>query len=133
MKKPCRVCNKNKKLEKFVKLSSSEDGHTNICKKCHREAQRRYRANNPDNYKSSKLKHKYGITLEELNQMKEEQKNTCYICPNDSEELVVDHCHSTEKVRGLLCPACNKALGFFRDSPDNLHNAIKYLVKHGKY
>lgn len=131
MRKSCRVCNKDKKIEKFVKLSSSEDGHTNICKKCHREAQRRYRENNPDNYKSAKLKSKYGISLEQLNDMKEQQEHKCKIC-TEQLPLVVDHCHQSEQVRGLLCGGCNKALGFFLDKPMNLHNAIIYLVQNGR-
>lgn len=131
MKKSCNVCNKEKKLEKFVKLSTSDDGHAKICKKCHRIRQKNYREKNPDNYKSSKLKHKYGITLEDLNNMKEEQNHSCKICTKEG-EMVVDHCHDSGEVRGLLCSGCNKALGFFVDSPINLHNAIIYLVQNGK-
>lgn len=131
MKKSCNVCNKEKKLEKFVKLSSSDDGHAKICLKCHRQRQKTYRENSPERYKSAKLKHKYGITLEILNSMKFEQDHKCKICTREL-PLVVDHCHQTEQVRGLLCGGCNKALGFFMDSPLHLHNAIIYLVQNGK-
>lgn len=131
-KKECRVCNKSKKLEKFVKLSKSEDGYTNICKKCHRESQQRYRSNNPDKYKSINLKSKYGITLEELEEMKEKQNGECLIC-QEKEELCIDHCHDDiVGIRGLICPSCNKGLGFFKDEPDRLHSAIKYLVRNGR-
>ena len=131
MKKSCNVCDKNKKLEKFVKLSSSEDGHAKICKKCHRNRQLKYRQNNPDNYKSAKLKHKYGITLEELNQMKEEQEHKCKICKkNKGSELVVDHHHASNTVRALICGHCNKILGFCKENTDILHNSIKYLIEH---
>jgi len=132
LKKECRVCEKSKVIIKFVKLSSSEDGHTNICKKCHRQAQQKYRANNPDSYKSAKLKSKYGISLIELNNMKEKQGNSCLICTKPTIELVVDHCHQEKHIRGLLCPSCNKGLGFFKDSTNSLHNAIIYLVKNGR-
>lgn len=127
--KKCRSCDKEKKLSKFVKLSSSDDGHTNICLKCHRKAQQRYRKANPDKYKSIKLKSKYGITLEEVNQMKEKQKNKCGICKTEDNDLHIDHCHDKGHVRGLLCHKCNKALGFFMDDTDNLHKAIVYLVR----
>lgn len=42
-------------------------------------------------------------------------------------KLVVDHCHDTGIVRGLLCHNCNRALGLFKDKIEVLKNAIKYL------
>lgn len=132
MSKVCRVCNKEKKLHKFVALKSSEDGYTNICKKCHREKQLKYRTERPEKYKSIALNHKYNITLEQLNQMKEDQNYACKICGTDEVDLHIDHCHEEGHTRGLLCPSCNKGLGFFTDCPDKLHSAIKYLVRGGK-
>ena len=44
-------------------------------------------------------------------------------------QLVVDHCHKTGKIRGLICDSCNVGLGRFKDNIDNLKNAIKYLEK----
>jgi hypothetical protein len=43
--------------------------------------------------------------------------------------MVVDHCHSTNKVRGILCDLCNTALGKFHDDVNLLSNAIGYLNK----
>jgi len=42
-------------------------------------------------------------------------------------KLVVDHCHSTGKIRGLLCHNCNRALGLMQDNVETLQNAIDYL------
>jgi hypothetical protein len=68
--------------------------------------------------------------------MKEEQNNNCFLCGSEgflmdtskhSEKLVVDHCHSTGKVRKLLCHNCNRALGLFQDNPEVLRKAANYL------
>lgn len=78
----------------------------------------------------------YGITDADLARMKEEQDHKCYLCGsegfvigknNHSEKLAVDHCHDTGKVRRLLCPNCNRALGLFKDNPDVLRKAANYL------
>jgi hypothetical protein len=65
---------------------------------------------------------------------------TCMACrrkhpPTKGQVLTtvcVDHDHETNKVRGLLCNSCNKALGLFKDSPNILNQAINYLGTHGK-
>lgn len=46
-------------------------------------------------------------------------------------KLVVDHCHDTGKIRGLLCHNCNRALGLLKDSVHTLESAIDYLEKTG--
>lgn len=60
--------------------------------------------------------------------------DACMICgvskPYDTAHprtLVVDHCHTTGAVRGILCSSCNSGLGYFRDNPEFLRNAIAYL------
>jgi len=39
----------------------------------------------------------------------------------------VDHCHTSNKIRGLLCTNCNTSLGGFKESVSNLENAVKYI------
>lgn len=53
---------------------------------------------------------------------------TCEIC-GDTERLVVDHCHDTKKIRGVICNRCNIGLGMFQDNVDKIRNAIIYLEK----
>jgi hypothetical protein len=63
------------------------------------------------------------------------QDGKCAICKCDSgtnnrgDRLAVDHCHSTGKIRGLLCHKCNTAIGLLKDSKENLLEAIRYLTK----
>jgi len=80
----------------------------------------------------------YGISLEDYKDMYESQDGKCSICNstghrrvshNHSMPLVVDHDHSSLKVRGLLCHTCNSALGQFNDNSELLSKAISYLTK----
>ena len=82
-------------------------------------------------------KRTYGITVQEYLDIAESQNFKCKLCGNDnfkmaeyhSGVLVVDHCHKTGQVRGLLCHNCNRALGLFDDNADTLRNAISYLER----
>ena len=76
-----------------------------------------------------KLKSQYGITIEDFDQMMEDQGGVCAICgaPPSYRRLDIDHCHSSGKVRGLLCPNCNKMLGLVGDNIATLRSAINYL------
>lgn len=84
--------------------------------------------------KRSQLRTKYGMTLEEYEELLKQQNDVCAICKNPcsrSKTLSVDHCHKTDKNRGLLCNSCNNGLGFFKDTLEYLREAIKYLENHG--
>lgn len=93
--------------------------------------QREWRKQNPDKVKSYDLKRMFGLSLDEYNQLKENQNYSCKICGKHEDDcrqnLVVDHCHTTGKVRGLLCDNCNRGLGFLQDSSEILKKAQEYL------
>jgi hypothetical protein len=82
---------------------------------------------------------KYGLTLDQYNALLSAQSGVCAICANPEtardhrhsrvRSLVVDHCHKSGRVRGLLCGACNVGLGKLRDSADVLRAAIAYLER----
>jgi hypothetical protein len=74
-----------------------------------------------------KLK-RYGLTMEQFTEMLTAQGGMCAICESQLTMPTVDHCHSTGRVRGILCRMCNAALGGFRDSPEILARAIHYVT-----
>ena len=72
----------------------------------------------------------YGITIEKYDEMFELQKGKCAICEEiqiTGKVLAIDHCHTTGKVRGLLCQTCNTGIAMFKDNIKILKMAIKYL------
>lgn len=82
--------------------------------------------------KNIRLKSDYGITLTQYEQMLTEQNGQCKICgtsdPGDK-SFHVDHCHMTQRVRGLLCFNCNVGLGKFKDNVMLLREAALYLER----
>lgn len=83
------------------------------------------------------LRRNYGLTPEAYDAMVEAQNNQCLICRTTGEEvrnnrLVVDHCHATGVVRGLLCSKCNLLLGHADDTIERLEQAIMYLRDRGR-
>lgn len=69
----------------------------------------------------------YGIRRSEYILLREQQNGQCAICHRENGAICVDHDHGTGQVRGLLCDACNSALGVFGDCIEGLAAAIEYL------
>jgi hypothetical protein len=91
-----------------------------------------WRANNPHKHAAQWLRsacRKRGITVESYETMRDAQGNTCAICklPDERGRLCIDHDHVTGKVRGLICRACNLALGYFKDDSARMRTAAKYI------
>lgn len=86
--------------------------------------------------RNARYAYKYGVTVEWYETRLVEQNGVCAICgqPPDSGDpvhprLAIDHCHDTDKPRGLLCFLCNSALGRFEGRPELLLRAHEYLTK----
>lgn len=114
--KPCRQCS--------TVFSPMAPSHLTCSQKCaDRLANTAY------------LKREYGITMDDYDRMHASQNGLCAICNGPGFTmgkrhkmlLVVDHCHATGHVRGLLCHNCNRALGLMHDSTSDLRAAIAYL------
>ena len=98
---------------------------------------KKYYEENRLRMKNRNLLKAYGITLKEKNEMMLAQDNKCSICrvrftdcKSCNTAAHVDHCHTTGKVRSILCCKCNKGLGIFNDSVSEFLSAARYLYKH---
>jgi hypothetical protein len=124
--KCCSTCKEEKPLSEFYTKRSN-------CKVCSNKAVNNWKQNNKEKnqrtLQKAKLKAKYGLTLEQYEDMVKEQKGVCYICKceNPTRKLNVDHCHKTGKVRKLLCDKCNMTLGLINDSQELLKQFLFYL------
>ena len=84
--------------------------------------------NNDQSIRYGKLKRLYGISAAEYDALLAKQGGVCAICRKRSKErLCVDHCHLTGTIRGLLCHACNLALGSLKEDQASLVAALAYL------
>lgn len=94
----------------------------------------------PSNERARNLKRYYGITPERYNELLKEQNNACAICRKEEtaidgksgtiKRLSIDHCHTSNNIRGLLCGRCNTTLGKLEDNVNLLQAMINYLNKH---
>jgi hypothetical protein len=97
-----------------------------------KEYKNRQRAN-PQRYKALRRKwhlwEAFGLREDDFNALLKKQSDRCAICGASFNERVptVDHDHSTEKVRGLLCGKCNSGLGMFGDNKELLSATLAYL------
>lgn len=78
------------------------------------------------------VKNCYDLEGADIRRMLEEQKFECGICttPINLQTKHIDHCHTTGRIRGLLCRSCNIGLGCFNDNPHALNGAIAYLDRY---
>ncbi|WP_353963746.1 endonuclease VII domain-containing protein [Streptomyces sp. NBC_00237] len=102
---------------------------------------RRRRQENPDYVReldrAKDLRRNFGLTPEKYKVMLDAQNGGCAICGRAAEEvgdrvsrrLAVDHCHSSGRIRGLLCRACNVAIGQLRDDPELIRRAAAYVME----
>lgn len=80
------------------------------------------------------LKKKYGLSMEQWDSLFTKQGKACAICrspnPTGSKGWHTDHCHSTGKVRGILCSICNTTLGQLKEDVDTMQRMIEYVEMH---
>jgi hypothetical protein len=128
----CASCKIEKPLSDFHVRKNRISGVQSTCKDCANKNKREYRIKNKDKIRIWNKRRNPGWDIERYNQYVELQGNSCAICGTTEPGLsdwCCDHCHDTDKPRGLLCVRCNAGLGYFRDNPEYLQSAIEYLNK----
>lgn len=108
----------------------------------YREREKKYKKRNWAKLSVHESLRKLGLTNEQFILMNEKQQKKCAICGREERRigrggeiarLAIDHCHISGKIRGLLCHACNVALGSFEDNIEIIKSAIQYLEKHSQF
>jgi len=124
--KVCVKCNKEKNFPEGFRSSSNR---CKVCLECSKEVKRKIGSS--DNKRNNQYLKRYKITLDDYEKMLKIQNYCCAICTIHISELSsrlhVDHCHNTNKVRGLLCYNCNSGIGRFKDDESLLIKAADYI------
>lgn len=164
MEKTCTQCGETKDLSQFH-YRKQRSQYYKHCKQCHRKMSNKWHKDNPErskglreaNYKRVKeespetlqnyaLWHQHGITLDDYQEMLDEQGGVCKICGSPDPKMggdkvarfVVEHDHSCcpgqrtcgSCIRGLTCHPCNRLLGQAKDDPEILIKAAAYLLSY---
>lgn len=147
----------DKALDEFYEDSSKASGRSSWCKECQKERSKltremtdpeeskqyfkEYYHANKDKFKARNLQRLYGLTVQQYNQLLVAQDNKCKSCKNIFiGKIHLDHDHSCcptittcgKCIRGLLCPGCNRALGFLNDDPEKILRLYEYLIQSKK-
>lgn len=151
--KKCTQCGETKAGTEFG-LRNKGTYLTPYCRECRRKYLEGYYAANGPRIRAQIAEHreanleevqersrrgviwrKYGITPEDYDERLAAQDGRCAICGGTggmshmNAPLVIDHCHQSNEVRGLLCARCNAGIGHFFDDPDRLISAAAYLLR----
>lgn len=136
--KRCNDCGEIKPLTEFGKNKLGKYGRKSFCKTClNLRSRNDYRRTGGEVQRRSALKNRYGLTPESFDALLVAQGGVCAICqgPPGKRGWLVDHKEGTNIARGILCNSCNVGLGLFKENPEVMQAAIRYLereeVKHG--
>ena len=148
--KICRVCKVEKPLGDFYRNRSNKDGYNGACKICasrickahyekHKEVYKLRAKNWADANRPRRRQivtaYQRGMSVDERETFLEERDFRCEVCGLSRDEsylllkrdLCIDHCHLTEKNKGVLCILCNAAAGSCGDDPLRVFKLFEYL------
>ena len=128
-RKTCSRCGETKVIGEFHADKRSPDGHSGRCRTCKRAT--RY-VEDTRKVRDRFLRWKYGIGIDEYEQLEAAQGDGCAVCgqrPPEPKVLHVDHRHSDGRIRGLLCSNCNTALGLLREDSEVIERLALYAAR----
>jgi RNase P subunit RPR2 len=138
--KRCSKCHEVKSLMVFNRSAKSKDGYQWFCKECAKVYNKKRYVYDAELSRMKHLKRTYGLTSEEYQELFTLQNGACAAwgqpeTANDPrtkqiKNLQVDHCHTTGKVKALLCKECNNALGLLHDDPTRIRLLLQYAELH---
>ena len=145
----CTSCGEDKPITSYRVMKKKRRKHNQVigeydyvnpkCRDCENAANKaRYNEGGKEAWKHTRqlweYKYRFNLTKEDYEALYAECEGKCPICTTDlvpfGFDTCVDHCHDTDKVRGLLCRQCNAGIGSLREDLDNLERAKDYLIKH---
>lgn len=133
MIKACSECRQFFNASHFHPEPRNKDGLNGICRKCRNKKATTWQRLNPRTKRNTHLKSKFGITVDQFDELLAKQNHCCAICMSPDSKgrgtFHVDHCHQTGQIRGLLCHDCNTGIGKLGDSPEALKKAVDYLER----
>ena len=145
--KLCSKCKTTKPVTDFFKRGDC-DRPREMCKTCHVKRSSQWKREHPAFRRKQsqvarilRLRKRYGMSASQYLDMFKSQGEKCAICgatdgrvlthiKHTAYSFAVDHNHTTGKVRGLLCAACNRSIGLLKECPRIIGSMIRYLVKH---
>ena len=137
----CKTCRKEDRKKYDKKYHIKNKKKIKEYRKQNKKKIKEHREKNKDKSRDYHLKRKHNITYVEYLQMVDKQNNVCAICnkpevckrQGNIKLLAVDHSHKTGEIRGLLCYACNSAIGYAKESTEVLKQAITYINDTSEY
>lgn len=139
-------------INNFFRDRAFKDGRRPECKSCKKSQQNEWRFRNKEKWNAYMRKYnaehplskkdklqirqrvlrcRYGLSIGEYDERLKKQNNQCLVCQKHTSELrkplIVDHCHKTGLVRGLLCFSCNRSIAIL-DKPVLLERALSYIA-----
>ncbi len=132
----CKHCNKKKTTTAHNTKFCSDSCKTMDFRKRNPESAKKWSntKGGKEYYRNFHYLRKYKIDINEYNLMFKKQKGCCVGCnmhqKNIKIRLCIDHCHTTGKIRKLLCYKCNAVLGLVDDNINTLKRLSKYLTEH---